>query len=175
MSLAVHEFEQTLKEMRCPLDETYTSNYPRNVLWLMSRGSNCWPLLYPQCPAPQRWSFSSWLFLKNIEVFYMEFLNTVVVWYNFRHSLLTSQHGKWELSSIWYCLDLFISSFQSCIFFFLFLLPPSPPFPLLLPPFLLFGDRVFLHSPGCPETHNVVQAGLQLTEICLPLPPQCWD
>ena len=26
-------------------------------------------------------------------------------------------------------------------------------------------------SLGCPETHSVEQAGLELTEICLPLPP----
>jgi hypothetical protein len=27
----------------------------------------------------------------------------------------------------------------------------------------------------CPRTHSVDQAGLELTEICLPLPPECWD
>jgi hypothetical protein len=27
----------------------------------------------------------------------------------------------------------------------------------------------------CPETYYVEQAGLELTEICLPLPPKCWD
>ncbi|XP_052600304.1 bcl-2 homologous antagonist/killer isoform X3 [Peromyscus californicus insignis] len=30
-------------------------------------------------------------------------------------------------------------------------------------------------SPGCPGTRSVAQAGLKLTEICLPLPPECWD
>jgi hypothetical protein len=35
--------------------------------------------------------------------------------------------------------------------------------------------RVSLCSPGCPGTHSVDQAGLELTEIYLPLPPKCWD
>ena len=38
---------------------------------------------------------------------------------------------------------------------------------------LLFQDRVSLCSPGCPGTHSVDQAGLELTEICLPLLPKC--
>jgi hypothetical protein len=33
-----------------------------------------------------------------------------------------------------------------------------------------FRDRVSLCSPGCPGTHSVIQAGLELTETCLPLP-----
>jgi hypothetical protein len=28
---------------------------------------------------------------------------------------------------------------------------------------------------GCPGTHSVDQAGLELTEICLSLAPECWD
>jgi hypothetical protein len=39
-------------------------------------------------------------------------------------------------------------------------------------------DRASLYSPGCPGTHFVDQAGLELQaglEICLPLPPECWD
>jgi hypothetical protein len=28
--------------------------------------------------------------------------------------------------------------------------------------FLVFGDRVSLYSPGCPGTHSVDQAGLEL-------------
>jgi hypothetical protein len=36
--------------------------------------------------------------------------------------------------------------------------------------FFVFRDRVSLCSPGCPGTHSVDQAGL---EICLPLPPKC--
>jgi hypothetical protein len=38
--------------------------------------------------------------------------------------------------------------------------------------FLFFRDRVSLCSPGCPGTHSVDQAGLELKEICLPLPPE---
>jgi hypothetical protein len=40
--------------------------------------------------------------------------------------------------------------------------------------FLVFQDRVSLYSPGCPGTHFVDQSGLN-SEICLPLPPECWD
>jgi hypothetical protein len=32
-------------------------------------------------------------------------------------------------------------------------------------------DRIF----GCSETYSVDQAGLELTEIPLPLPPKCWE
>jgi hypothetical protein len=35
-------------------------------------------------------------------------------------------------------------------------------------------DRVSLYSPGCPGTHSVDQAGLEL-RIHLCLPPKCWD
>jgi hypothetical protein len=31
--------------------------------------------------------------------------------------------------------------------------------------FLLFQDRVSLHSPGCPGTHSVNQAGLKLGNL----------
>ena len=42
--------------------------------------------------------------------------------------------------------------------------------------FCFFLDGVSLcNSPSCPETHSVDQAGLKLTEIHLPLPPECWD
>jgi hypothetical protein len=37
--------------------------------------------------------------------------------------------------------------------------------------FFIFRDRVSLCSPGCPGTHSVDQAGLELTEMHLPLPP----
>jgi hypothetical protein len=41
---------------------------------------------------------------------------------------------------------------------------------------LFFQDRVSLCSPGCPGTHFVDQAGLELNlEIRLPLPPECRD
>jgi hypothetical protein len=39
---------------------------------------------------------------------------------------------------------------------------------------LVSQDRVCLYSPGCPGTHSVDQAGLEL-RIHLPLPPNCWD
>jgi hypothetical protein len=40
----------------------------------------------------------------------------------------------------------------------------------------VFRDRVCLYIPSCPGTHSVDQAGLQLnSEICLLLPPECWD
>jgi hypothetical protein len=32
-----------------------------------------------------------------------------------------------------------------------------------------------LYNFGCPRTSSVDQAGLKLTEICLPLPSKCWD
>ena len=45
--------------------------------------------------------------------------------------------------------------------------------------FLFFGFfpyRVYICSFGaCPGTHPVDQADLELTEICLPQPPECWD
>jgi hypothetical protein len=43
---------------------------------------------------------------------------------------------------------------------------------LLLSLLLLFQDRVSLCSPGCPETHSVKQAGLELRDppACLRLP-----
>jgi hypothetical protein len=37
-----------------------------------------------------------------------------------------------------------------------------------------FLNRVSLHSLDCPGTHSVDQAGLELTEIYLPLPPEYW-
>lgn len=45
-----------------------------------------------------------------------------------------------------------------------------------LPPFLFaFQDRVLLCSPSWLGTHYIGQAGLQLSVICLPLPPECCD
>jgi hypothetical protein len=35
--------------------------------------------------------------------------------------------------------------------------------------------QVSLCSPGYPGTHYVDQASLKLTEVHLPLPPECWD
>jgi hypothetical protein len=43
--------------------------------------------------------------------------------------------------------------------------------------YLVFGVLrwVSLCNPGCSGTHSVDQAGLELTEVCLPLLPECWD
>ena len=41
--------------------------------------------------------------------------------------------------------------------------------------FFCFQDKESLCSPGCPGTLSVDHAGLQLTELCLPLPVKCWD
>jgi hypothetical protein len=55
--------------------------------------------------------------------------------------------------------------------------------------FLAFRDRVFLCSPGCPGTHSVAQAGLELRNPpasasqvlgskatdCCDLPCGCWE
>jgi hypothetical protein len=39
-----------------------------------------------------------------------------------------------------------------------------------------FQDRVSLsNKPWLSWTHSVDQTGLELTEICLPLPLECWD
>ena len=38
---------------------------------------------------------------------------------------------------------------------------------------VLFFKTRTLCSTGCPGTHYVDQAGLELTEIHLPLPPEC--
>ena len=52
------------------------------------------------------------------------------------------------LSTRWKLLSAFIISSSSSSFFFFF--------------FFFFQDRVFLYSPGCPGTHFVDQAGLEL-------------
>jgi hypothetical protein len=46
---------------------------------------------------------------------------------------------------------------------------------LLLLLFAVFQDRISLCSLDCFWTHSINQAGFELTEICLPLPPKCWD
>jgi hypothetical protein len=38
-----------------------------------------------------------------------------------------------------------------------------------------FAYHVSLCSNGWPRFHCVDLAGLEVTEICLPLPPECWD
>ena len=65
-------------------------------------------------------------------------------------------HPRETLSS----LD-FVSSF-----------PFSSSFSLVVAVFV-FLRQVSLCSPGCATTHSVDQAGLELTEIHLPLPPEC--
>lgn len=40
---------------------------------------------------------------------------------------------------------------------------------------LFCKDKVSQHSPGYPGTPYVKQAGLELPEICGPLPPESWD
>ena len=39
----------------------------------------------------------------------------------------------------------------------------------------VFWNRIPLCSPGCHGTGFVAQAGPEVTEIHLPLPPECWD
>ena len=41
----------------------------------------------------------------------------------------------------------------------------------------VFQDKISLCSLSCPGPCSVDQAGLHLTEVCLPLPPNCkyWD
>ena len=42
--------------------------------------------------------------------------------------------------------------------------------------FVVFFKTEFPSSYGVtPETHSVDQAGLELTEIRLQLPPECWN
>lgn len=38
-----------------------------------------------------------------------------------------------------------------------------------------FSRQVSLCSPSCPGIYSVDQAGMELTEICLPLPLKCWN
>jgi hypothetical protein len=66
-------------------------------------------------------------------------------------------------------LDFFKCTLYSCvIFFYLFI------YLFIFFGFLVFQDRVSLYSPGCPETHFVDQAGLELRNPPA-LPPECWD
>jgi hypothetical protein len=42
--------------------------------------------------------------------------------------------------------------------------------------FFFFETELFCETvPTFPGTHSVDLAGLKLTNICLPLPPKCWD
>ena len=40
--------------------------------------------------------------------------------------------------------------------------------------YLFFSFETFFYSFECPGTHSVDHIGLELAEICLPLPPECW-
>ena len=40
---------------------------------------------------------------------------------------------------------------------------------------VFFQDMVSLHNLGYPRIHSIDQAGPELIEILLPLPPKCWD
>ena len=41
--------------------------------------------------------------------------------------------------------------------------------------FYFFRDRVSLCSLGCPGTHSVDQAGLELRDLPVSRPTECWD
>jgi hypothetical protein len=66
---------------------------------------------------------------------------------------------KFNINKLWWVLFLFVSVSWDGLSLFLFV--------------CLFV--CFLYSLSCPGIHYVVQAGLELTEIYLPLPPECWD
>ena len=59
------------------------------------------------------------------------------------------------------CVNIFSRSLFACLHFL----------------FVFAFEMGFLcvNNPGCPGTQSVDQAGFRLTEICLPLPPKCWD
>ena len=40
--------------------------------------------------------------------------------------------------------------------------------------FWFFKTGFLCSFRACPGTHSIDQAGLELTEICLALPPECW-
>ena len=72
----------------------------------------------------------------------------------------TVQFIMCSLQFLFYCFVLFLFYFLFCLFVC----------------FCFFWDKVSLrNSPGYPGIHFVHQAGVKLTEICLPLPPGCWD
>lgn len=41
--------------------------------------------------------------------------------------------------------------------------------------FVLFKDRISLCNHGCPETHGIVQTGLEIRKICQTLLRECCD
>jgi hypothetical protein len=49
-------------------------------------------------------------------------------------------------------------------------------FLLVVTGLFVFQDKAFsLCDPGSPRTYSVDQAGLEPTEIHLPMCPECWD
>ena len=85
------------------------------------------------------------------------FKDTVIVLWIF-FSALSIQ--LWSLCFLLFFFFVFVCDALDVVFSFLHL-------------FLL--RQVSLCSPCQPRTCCVVQAGLELTEICQPLPPKCWD
>jgi hypothetical protein len=84
---------------------------------------------------------------------------------NLQDALLRSQEVRTStVSSVWGVLVLltFVSLPENTFLF------------VCLVGWLVFRDRVSLCSSGCPGTHSVDQAGLELRNP-LPLPPECWD
>ena len=67
-----------------------------------------------------------------------------------------------KLKVFWVVLNIARNGYLSLLIFFFLLFV------------FVFLDRVSLYSTGCPGTHSVDQAGLEL-RIRLPLPPKCWD
>ena len=74
---------------------------------------------------------------------------------------LESNPGPWQEQQILLTVEPFLHS-------------PPPIFNSLVG-LNFFQVRFSLHIFCCPGTHSVDQAGLELTEICLPLPPECWN
>ena len=115
---------------------------------------------------PKRWLCTAQQFTLEPEISELQLKDVVYTW-----NLSTQEAQAVGLQSP--------SQFRLCeILFWRFFLKrhsfinclDSPP-----PPTLVFPDRVSLWSLGCPGTLCVIEAGLQLTEIHLPLPPDCWD
>jgi hypothetical protein len=64
--------------------------------------------------------------------------------------------GKDELDNLYFPFLLFFVCMYVCMYVFIYL------FIYLFVYLFGFRDRVFLYSPGCPGTHSVDQAGLEL-------------
>ena len=82
-----------------------------------------------------------------------------------------------HLAAVVYCLIMQTFPSTVCLYLCLSEISVSLNYILVLYTYVLvFRDRISLCSFGaCPETLSVDQAGLELTEICLSLPPECWD